>query len=241
MIAHLQEQPPEMVFSPATKLYPAMSTAGEKQAGLITAGLVHELRNPLTTINMAAEFLTPLINDDSQKTLLEIIKRGSQKLNQLINELLVKQKYEHIDTETYSLHHLLNEVVGLAADRILLKDVLVIRIYSIIDHNRVEDRPGIKIALTNIINNAIEAMKLKGELKLTTRIFDNRFIIQIEDNGSGISDKNMEQLFNHRFTTKKDGSGVGLSVTADILRANNVSLDVESEEGISTKFTLTFC
>lgn len=240
MITHLHDQLPEMICSPATKLYPAIPTRIEKQLELVTAGLVHELRNPLTTINMALELLKPLAGEDDQKILLDIIKRGSQKLNTLVNELLLQQHFEQIKAEKYSLHQLLNEVLTNAADRILMKNILVLRTYSILDHDREEDRQGLKIALTNIISNAIEAMKQKGVLKINTFFGDGSFVVQIEDNGSGISDKNMEQLFSHRFTTKKDGKGVGLAVTGDILRANNINLDVESDEGFGTKFTLTF-
>jgi signal transduction histidine kinase len=98
-----------------------------------------------------------------------------------------------------------------------------------------------QIALTNIIINAIDAMPSEnGELKLTTKSIDGKYIIQVEDNGCGISKANLKHIFKPFFTKKPGGLGLGLATTYHILKSNHVGIDVESEEGKGTLFILSF-
>jgi signal transduction histidine kinase len=80
----------------------------------------------------------------------------------------------------------------------------------------------------------------KGKLKLITRSINGKCIIEIEDNGIGISKENLKNLFKPYFTGKAGGMGLGLSTTIDILKANQVTVDVQSEEGKGTRFILSF-
>jgi signal transduction histidine kinase len=136
---------------------------------------------------------------------------------------------------------LLDEVMAMSADRLLVKNISVTKVYSSRDYLAQGDRCAVMIALTNIIINAIDAMqKEKGLLKLVTHYLAGRYFIQIEDNGCGISDANLKNIFKPYYTSKKDGLGIGLAATKDILFANKVSVHVESELGVGTKFTLSF-
>jgi signal transduction histidine kinase len=84
-------------------------------------------------------------------------------------------------------------------------------------------------------------MKQKnGQLRLTTKSINGRYTIQIEDNGCGIPPAKLKHIFTPYFTGKKDGLGIGLSATHDIFKANKIKVRVESEEGIRTRFTLSF-
>ena len=97
------------------------------------------------------------------------------------------------------------------------------------------------MALTNIIINAIDAMSAEnGELKLGTKLIGDRYAIEIEDNGCGISPENLKNIFKAFYTNKPGGLGVGLSTTYDILWSNHVEVKVESEPGTGTCFTLLF-
>jgi signal transduction histidine kinase len=97
-----------------------------------------------------------------------------------------------------------------------------------------------KIALTNIIVNAIDAMSQKGELKIITKSIERKYAIQIEDNGCGISREDLKNIFKPYFTNKPGGLGLGLAATCDILQSNHVGVFVESEEGKGTRFILLF-
>ncbi|MDP4284563.1 MAG: ATP-binding protein [Bacteroidota bacterium] len=95
--------------------------------------------------------------------------------------------------------------------------------------------------MTNIIINAIDAMSSKnGELTLITKPEGDQYVLQIEDNGCGISKSNLQNIFKESFSQRAGGLGIGLSATLNILKSNNVKIEVESSEGIGTRFVLSF-
>ncbi len=103
------------------------------------------------------------------------------------------------------------------------------------------NRPQVLIAITNIVNNAVDAMAgVKGVLTLVTISTDETCIVQIEDNGCGISEKNLNNIFEPYFSNKPNGLGLGLATTRDILRSNHVGLNVRSVETRGTNFILRF-
>jgi len=206
-----------------------------------TSVLAHEVRNPLTNINLSVELLGAEIKNNDLKIYLAIIRRSSIRINDLINELVKYQEAEVVQAEKHSIKDLLNEALEMAVDRILLKNISVLKDYAAEDWSIVLNKPKMKIALTNIIINAIDAMtRDKGQIKLVTRSIRGRFIIQIEDNGCGISAENLKNVFKPFFTNKPGGLGLGLATTYDILRSNHVGVNIESGEGEGTRFTLVF-
>lgn len=207
----------------------------------LVAALTHEVRNPLTNISLAGELLQHLLTSDAQRSYLDIIMRASQRINILVTELAEKQQEQFEKDGLHSLHQLLDEVLVMTDDRLRLKNITVIKDYFKDDHNLAQRGMEMKIALTNIIINAIDAMKDQpGVLKLITTSINGSYSLVIEDNGCGIPAGDMEHIFKPFFTRKKEGLGIGLATTYEILKANNVKIDVESEEGRGTKFILSF-
>ena len=222
------------------KSIPALKMVQE-QPDQFSSALVHEVRNPLSNINLATQMLKSLTNDDNQKLYLDIIMRGSERISSILTDLLASYKPDEHEAEKYSIHELLDEVLEMAKDRITLKNITVIKDYGLQDCKIVLHRMKMKIALTNIIINAIDAMtSKKGELRLSTRTIDGRCVVYIQDNGCGISKINLKNIFKPFFTNKPGGLGIGLATTYDILRANNIGVKVESEKGKGTCFTLLF-
>ena len=207
--------------------------------GHFAAALVHEVRNPLTTINLAVDMLQSGIKDPELKIYLDIIMRSSVRINDLVSELLKYQQEVQVGADGHSIHHLLEEVLEMARDRISLKKITVIREYAKEDCKIILNRPEMKIALINIIMNAIDAMiPGEGELKLITRSIYGKYVIRIEDNGCGISKANLKCIFKPYFTSKPGGLGLGLATAYDTLRSNHIAVSVESEEGTGTSFIL---
>ncbi|HET9429902.1 MAG TPA: ATP-binding protein, partial [Chitinophagaceae bacterium] len=203
--------------------------------------LVHEIRNPLTNIQLSVGMLELAMKENDLKIYLDIIMRSSIRIHGLINELLKYQQPGEMQAGKHSIHRLLDEVLEMIEDRRLLKNITVRKDYAIQDCKIVLNRPKIKIALTNIIINAIEAMTPeKGELKLVTKSIADKYVIEIEDNGCGISRGNLKYIFKPYFTNKPGGLGLGLKTTYDILRSNHVRVNVESKEGKGTRFILFF-
>ena len=205
--------------------------------------LAHELRNPLSNIMLTVHLLESKILDDTDRMYMDIIRRSSVKINDLINDLLKgQQKQQHeTETEKYSIHQLLDEVIEMARDKIMLKNIVVKKKYVPHDFEMKMDIQKIRIALTNIIINAIDAMSSEnGELKLSTKLIKGRYAVSVQDNGCGISKENLPLIFNPYFTNKPGGAGVGLAATKDILLSNQVGVKVESVLGEGTRFILLF-
>lgn len=205
------------------------------------SALTHEIRNPLTNINLAAEMLQSMASNDDQKMILDVIIRNSGRINDLLIDLLASFSADEMQPEKQSIHQLLDKVLFMCKDRIMLKNITVRKDYGLQDCKIVLNEPKMKIALTNIIINAIESMARKGgQLKILTKSIADKFIIQIEDNGCGIGGSNLKNIFKPHFTNKPGGLGVGLAVTYDILRLNHVRVNVRSEVGKGTCFILLF-
>ena len=211
------------------------------QPGRFASALAHEIRNPLTTINLATDMLESAIEDKDLRDYLDIIRRNSVRINNAIYALLKYQDAEKEQRKTYPIHQLLDEVLEMAEDRLRLKNIVVKKEYTTEDCPMLSNRAMIKIALTNIIINAIDALPLeKGELRLKESSVGDKYALLIEDNGCGISKENLECIFKPYFTNKPGGLGLGLSTTYDILQSDHVSINVTSEEGVGTCFTLVF-
>jgi signal transduction histidine kinase len=218
-----------------------MDTRAIEEPNPLSSALAHEVRNPLATINLAVQMLKSPTKVLDQMLYLDIIMKASGQINDLITDLLKTPQSGEMQLEKYTVPQLLDEALALAEDRILLKNITVRKDYSTLDCRIFVNKQKIKIALVNIIINAVDAMlPEKGKLKLITRSINGKCIIEIEDNGIGISKENLKNLFTPYFTSKAGGMGLGLSTTIDILKANHATVDVQSEEAKGTRFILSF-
>ena len=209
-------------------------------ARFVTA-LAHEVRNPLTNINLAVDMLAYAVKDDEPKLYLDIIRRSSARINYLICDLLKYQEKDRAEGSQYSMHRLLDEVLEMAGDRIRLKNISVRKDFVVEDKQIMMDKAKIRIALTNLVINALDAMSSEnGVLRLTESLVDGHYCLQIGDNGCGIPPEHLQEIFKPYFTRKPGGLGLGLSTTWDILQANHIEMTVESTEGEGTCFTLLF-
>ncbi|MEA5260243.1 PAS domain S-box protein [Arcicella aquatica] len=218
-------------------LYQKMAATGR-----LVRTLAHEVRNPLTNINLSIEQMEVDFEEDAEdaKFFIDIIRRNSQRINDLISELLNTSRPSEVTFSRYTLQEILDSTIEQAIDRINLKNIQLITDYSSdiwID----VDKAKIQIALLNIIINAVEAMK-EGEgiliIKATQR---SKFaIVTIEDNGVGISQEHIDRLFEPYFTSKNNGIGLGLAATLNIIQSHKARVEVDSELEKGTKFTITF-
>ncbi len=217
-----------------------IDTLSEKTSSTVTA-LTHEIRNPLANIYLALELLMPMVKDEEQEKYFNIIMRSSIRINDIVNDLLKSTPPIEIQLKEYSIHHLLDEVLSITDDRIMLKNIRVKKNYGAQNDKIISDWPKMKIAFTNIIINAIEAMHYgTGELNLVTKTINGITIVSIEDNGIGMNRENLKKIFKPYISIKPNGLGLGLSTTQQIFFLNHVGIKVESEPGIGTKFILLF-
>lgn len=209
--------------------------------GRIARTIAHEVRNPLTNINLASEQLKEsLIPTEENNMLIDMVKRNSQRINQLISNLLNATKFSELAFEKVSINELIDRALELAEDRISLKHIEIKKDYAenICKINVDEDK--LKIAFLNIIVNAIEAMEAeKGLLTINTRIVEGKCRIEFIDNGIGMNDEILSKLFEPFFTNKDNGNGLGLTNTQNIILNHKGRIEVESVEGKGTSFIIT--
>ncbi|MGH2648457.1 MAG: two-component system sensor histidine kinase NtrB, partial [Ginsengibacter sp.] len=209
--------------------------------GRISRTIAHEVRNPLTNINLAAEQLKNEIpHNEDVDILFQMIFRNSNRINQLISDLLDSTRIAELEYTKSSINDVLDSSLQLAADRIELKQIKVVKAYDKDICPILVNEEKIKIAFLNIIVNAIEAMDDNGTLHLSTENRNNRCLIKITDTGGGMAKEDVARLFEPYFTTKEKGTGLGLTNTQNIILAHNAHISVESELGKGTSFTISF-
>ena len=209
--------------------------------GRLARSIAHEVRNPLTNINLSLEQLMAEFQDNEDALMYsEIIKRNSDRINNLITELLNSAKPTSVVMDSIEIDDLIPKVIELAADRIKLQKI---SLKTELNCNKITaniDEEQMKIALLNIIINAIEAMPpdRQGELTISTCMENNQISISIADNGEGIEKDKLNNLFDAFYTGKRTGMGLGLTTTQNIINAHEAKIVVESEKGVGTKFTI---
>jgi PAS domain S-box-containing protein len=203
--------------------------------------LAHEIRNPLTNIGLAIDGLSDRGLDESQNQYVDIVKRGSRRINDIISELLQSSKAVELKPEPVDLNELIQEVLQVAQDRIELKNIRTS--INLLDFPVVRklDKEKFKIAILNLVVNAIEAMdKQDSELSISLTKNHEQTVIQVKDNGSGISEEQLKRLFEPYFTTKKTGMGLGLVSTLNIIKSHEASIEVDSKPEVGTTFKVVF-
>lgn len=209
--------------------------------GRVARVIAHEVRNPLTNINLATEQLRSEIGDNGDAEMLfAMIKRNSERINQLVSDLLATTRVSELKFSMISVNNLIDESLNLALDRIKLNGVQVVKDYDPGICPISVDAEKIKIAFLNIIVNGIEAMKENGILKISTSKKGDKCIVKFSDNGIGMSKSDMDRLFEPYFTTKEKGNGLGLANSQNIILAHQGSISAESEPGNGTAFTVSF-
>lgn len=208
--------------------------------GRLVRTLAHEVRNPLSNIHMSLEQLANNTKSDD-KIYLDIIERNGKRINDLITELLTSSRPTEIVFKRITLQTAIDETITAALDRITLKQIKLNVSYPEYACYISGDMEKLKIAFLNIIINAIEAISHNhGELHIQLVPSEENYAVEITDNGCGIPAENLSKLFEPYFTSKRNGIGLGLASTLNILQSHNAIIEVKSKVSIGTTFILSF-
>ena len=209
--------------------------------GRLVRTLAHEVRNPLNNITLSVEQIQAENPDESIEMYLDIIQRNSKRISDLITELLNSSRPTEIVMTETPFQHVLDTVMSRAIDRLTLKNINFSLDYPTHPVLVLADAEKLSIALLNIIINASEALDgiADSKLLLSLREEDGQAIVTIEDNGCGIPEDNLTRLFEPYFTQKRNGMGLGLASTLNIVKAHGGVIEVNSEVGKGTTFTVT--
>jgi signal transduction histidine kinase len=210
-------------------------------ANRLVRTLAHEVRNPLNNISLSIEQLFAETNEEGHKVYLDIIERNSRRINDLITELLDSSYPLESVLEKNTLQTILDDCMATIIDRITLKKINWKLVYPNDDAYIMADAAKLKIAFTNIIINAIEAMKEEtGELDISVTSENTQHLVSIKDNGTGIGSESLPHLFEPYFTSKRNGLGLGLATALNIIQLHKATIDVQTNTASGSNFILKF-
>ncbi len=210
--------------------------------GTLTAGLAHEIRNPLVAIKTFTQLLPERLDDDEFRNEFLAIASGEvDRISMLINELLDFARPSDPRLEPEDINSILDGMILLVSTESKKKHVQVQKNYTPDLPLVSVDREQIKQVFLNILLNAVDATPENGEIVVKTRSFvkpggDPYIQVEFTDTGCGIPSVNLEDIFNPFFTTKNKGSGLGLSISNQIVQDHKGYIHVESEINKGSSF-----
>ncbi len=206
--------------------------------GELSATLAHEIKNPLNAISVAATYLRQNYKGKLINEFIKIIESEATRINTLTTKLLNFAKPVQSEPVLSDLNALIAETATLLKQEAL-------------EHNvEIEIKPGdnvpvfpfdynqIKQVLLNLVINSLDAVNDNGRIRIETGLNNGSVFLSVEDNGKGMSSKEMENIFNPFYTTKTRGTGLGLAISKKIAREHGGDLFIQSLSGQGSKFTL---
>lgn len=233
-----------LVFSDLSEIKQLQSQIELKERfallGEMSAGIAHELRNPMGAIAGFAKLLSKkLIQGDERKHLVAGIEKEIEGMNRVINELLTFAKPTDLNLSKVELKPLIEDSLSSISLNSVIPNINTEQVTFIN-----ADDILLKQAFINLFQNAVEAMPGGGELKiavshnLQTENQTPKVEIVISDTGMGISEDKIKKIFHPFFTTKENGTGLGLSLVQKIILYHGGRIEVESKEGKGTTFRI---
>ena len=223
-----------------------------REMGEMAAGIAHEIRNPLGSIELFASLLKKDLEGDPEKAeLVQHIRAGVQNMDRIISTLLLFAKSSQPSRQQCDINLLLAELLDGLDDIRVPDNIKVVRDFGKEEMLANGDRELLRQVFPNLIRNAIQAMPDGGELRLQTEkalipvsgsesgkdAGARKFItVTVTDTGGGICADDLSKIFNPFFTTKDKGTGLGLAISHNIIKAHQGTIEAVSEEGKSTSF-----
>lgn len=216
-----------------------------KLLGKLTAGLLHEIRNPLSAIKLNLDLIKyyeKSIPTEVNESVEDCMK-ATERIEVLIENLLQYARKSNNDLELVSINDVIQDAVHLLNVKASKKSISLI---SELDNNipklMLNENKFLQVAL-NLITNAVDACNNKGVVRVRTYTVleeTNSVIFEVMDNGVGISDEDQKKIFEDFFTSKPEGTGLGLTVCKTLVEEMDAELSFESNSGSGTKFFITF-
>jgi PAS domain S-box-containing protein len=206
--------------------------------GQLSAGIAHEIRNPLSSIKMSLQILTKRINPEGNDLKrFKIAEKEVDHLEMLVNNILAFAKPVEPKKAPADLSKVLEQAIALAEKGITDKKIDVQTEFADIPPVAV-DAAMMADAFLNVIRNAVEASKEYGKIKVSLRYAyetNQSVVVEIKDDGGGIDAEDMPHIFNPFFTRKNYGTGLGLSLVKKIIDIHQGMIDIFSKKNEGTK------
>ncbi|WP_397537320.1 nitrogen regulation protein NR(II) [Rummeliibacillus pycnus] len=210
-----------------------------KMAGEIAAGVAHEIRNPLTVISGFVQ----MMNDDQNSPYsfyTNLIDSEIDRINLIISEFLVLSKPHSMNPIDFKIDKVLSDILTLYKPELQARNIALSEHWNDNDIAITGDANHIKQVLINLIKNAVEAIEKDGAIKLTIEKTSTQFCsISIEDTGLGMKKEVVDHIFEPFYTTKPDGTGLGMMITEKIIQDHHGHIEIDSTYGEGTEITIS--
>jgi PAS domain S-box-containing protein len=213
--------------------------------GRITAGVAHEVKNPLNSMRLWLENLKESLSfdgfydgDSPSRQAVQVLDKEIDRLDQVVKRFLDFTRPMDVRLEATQLAELLKEVLEIAKPQLEKSNIQIAQLLPIDVPEVYVDRALLKQAVLNLVLNASEAMPNGGQLRLVLSRRGEMAEITVGDTGKGIPPENQQKIFQLFFTTRPGGSGIGLASTFRIVQLHNGSIDFTSEVGRGTTFRI---
>lgn len=211
--------------------------------GRISAGIAHEIRNPLTSVKLNIQKLMLSDNlDEVEKEHLNISQEGIKYMEKSIKDLLDFTRASELELARFSIEQILEESVKTLADSLALKKVRLKRNFQDELPQILVDGDKLRQVFLNILRNAYEAVDEGGEITISLSLLKERsrkiIKVVISDNGCGIPDKERDVIFELFYTTKTTGIGLGLAIARKIIEQHNGSIQLSENAKKGTSFEI---
>ncbi|MCX6156850.1 MAG: ATP-binding protein [Ignavibacteriota bacterium] len=210
--------------------------------GELASGVAHEIRNPLNTISMISQRLDreygKVIKSEDFNTLTEVLHSESLRVNGIIEQFLRFAKPANLVMQRIKVSEFLDELLKIVNIQAEAKQI---KIYTSIksDEEVSIDYQQMKQVFINLFRNSIDATGEGGSVNFKYRKAGSKSVYELSDTGCGIPKENLKKIFDIYFTTKSDGTGMGLSIVRQIILQHNGNIEVESEINKGTKIIIT--
>ncbi|ANA82721.1 PAS domain-containing protein [Paenibacillus glucanolyticus] len=206
-------------------------------AGQLAAGIAHEIRNPLTSINGFVKLLRS--SESSNELYFEIIESELKRIELIVNELLVLSKPQGVHASgPIEVLPILEQIITLMKVQAALKNIEIIPHYPDVPISVQGEVNQLKQVFINLLKNAMEAMNQGGTITVDILLSGHNVQIVVQDEGIGMTPEQIQSLGQPFFTTKDTGTGLGLMITKNIIHNHGGTMNVESVPDHGTTFTI---
>ncbi len=212
--------------------------------GQLSAGVAHEIKNPLAAVNLNLQILKRKIDESKPETsYISTALQGVDRISKIVEVTLNFSRPTNPDIQNMNFNKILPNVIELVTSTLKRKEI---KVELNLDENLLDvsaDNKQMQQVFINLIKNAADAIKTKGNITLSTYVEKAQkkgsgeyAVAAIKDDGYGIPPEDLQKIFNPFFTRKHDGTGLGLPITQRIMHQHNGIIDVESALNKGTTF-----
>lgn len=206
--------------------------------GELAAGVAHEIRNPLTTLKGFAQIMNENSDPESNKRYSKIMIDEINRINFIVSEFMVLSKPHIVQFTLTDISQSIKNVITLLNTQAIIKNIEIIPEFIGEQFMIKCEENQIKQVMANLIKNSIEALPQGGKIQIRMEHQDKNLVISVIDNGVGISRENLPLLGTPFYTTKNEGTGLGLMVSKKIIQNHNGKFEINSVPNIATTVTI---